>query len=1788
MIRFKRIIRIIIPMVVICMLVMWISIPTQASNHYVNIGDKNIKCDKDYDTYYISGSSSSNNITVDGKNITIYLENVNINLSSNGYKDKPAINIKDDSTVTIYLVGSNYLKGGKHTGVGKNYGKAGIHVSSDASVTILGHGSLTAIGGGGDRGAAGIGGNADDDAGKITIGNSQYSPVITATGATEAAGIGGGKDTYVKEIIINAGTIVATGGKYGAGIGGGNAVGLGNGGDVGTIKIIGGNITATGGEGGAGIGGGDESSVGSLRIEESKSGSLTIKATGGKWGAGIGSAQADISSIYIKLNNGSITATGGEGGAGIGGGNGTPDKIEIYGAGTINATGYRHSAGIGAGECENGGIIIISGNSGGYSLNITASAKATATSGSNDAAAIGSGDADCGDITIKNAKLTIYSTHFGAGIGTGRMSDFTRAGGGGNIVIDNCYITDSYGTSRDGAGIGAGWDGSIKNITIKNSTYTGGNIGGSNCTNDLYNTNTIESIYISNSTITAENRDGNRAAIGTGPFGAINSINIIDSNITAHSTGGAGIGTGGYPDAKPFSWNGGACGSIYISGSTIDAKGGDGGAGIGGGWGTSVGTIEIINCPSVTAIAGYRGQNDKYGGAGIGGGAQEGCGDITIENSNLTRVVGREHSAGIGSGGTDGSAATLWNITCGSIDISGSTVNVEGGEYGAGIGTGEGGQFIGSAYITISDSTVNAVGGEGGAGIGAGADGEAGRGGEASIDITIKGKSKVVANGGTRGAGIGGGCDGGAKAVYIDLHETTYKNGEWLYYVKAYGGAGAAGIGSGGVVEPDKVVINDRGQDIEKVSISGGYVYAKGGDDSDCRGSGAGIGGGARGGNIKGFYVSGGYVEAHAGYSQYKLNAKADIGTGGNDINNGEDKNFVITGGTVIGSLSSDPKTITVDGGSVSHRMTNAVNSEGKKVYQTTLELEEGIYTKLTNMTTSYKGYGTDDILSDGSKRVYLYFPESQKDAAVADFKLNSYSQHYYGTTITDGQGWLKKKFELSLTGWEEAVFGAEFQRCINVTAVNGIVTYTVKGSALLVDASGNHVDTITQDIHQNKVKLYGNALGDYTLTAKSDVSGNVYWNAESSMTETIKKTLGMIEVVEDISKVFDGTPVDNPGINTNSDGNVKYDYYKYKNADYAELINGVPTDAGEYAVRAYIPATDKYSVAISEGVDFTISKRPVTLSMTAKEKDAGATVIIKVSGLVDSCTQLGKIQLDYVDYNGNPVTLTVPVIKNTDGTFSATAEFPTVVSGEHSITATYINYDRINYTCTPISQNFDKSKAYRDIVFTNPGIKYYGDGDFVLPVEAENGTGSAYDVWSYEIIDYYADMPEAVTIGADGTIKIQNAGIAVIKVMLTDSHDAYAPAIGYTTLTVKPKEVTVTSYVYQKGDDSKTPVTEAEYGTLTDLEYGLLYESVNEKDKENYSKSIVTLEPVPLSESTAVGEYDIAINKVTKETAARIVDPFMSRNYRITYNYSEFEVTKAELIIHADDITVQYGFEPKYTYSYDGLMEWDAIENVFDETTAPNISIDTTMTGDKMYNELKPGEYTDALVVSGVREVDNYTLVYADSGTLSITKGEFEIALTVRSKEYDGTMAEVNPQITPIGSGEEYDGNLTYTYYEFTPDGIVELADAPVNAGMYAVIVNAEETELYNSNLIRKMYRITKVTPEVDVPKLPDMLMQDGLKLSDQKLPDGWTWLEPDSELSLGNVSALAVYTPDDTANYNTVTKYLSFDVYEILPDDNNNPPAGNFTPVVIALMFLLASGAITVICTKRFKIIR
>ena len=96
-------------------------------------------------------------------------------------------------------------------------------------------------------GAAGIGGHSatSQPTGYINI----YGGTIIASGASNAAGIGGGQGQAPKTINIYGGTITATGGANASGIG------CGSGATGGNVNIYGGTITATGASGKSGISG---------------------------------------------------------------------------------------------------------------------------------------------------------------------------------------------------------------------------------------------------------------------------------------------------------------------------------------------------------------------------------------------------------------------------------------------------------------------------------------------------------------------------------------------------------------------------------------------------------------------------------------------------------------------------------------------------------------------------------------------------------------------------------------------------------------------------------------------------------------------------------------------------------------------------------------------------------------------------------------------------------------------------------------------------------------------------------------------------------------------------------------------------------------------------------------------------------------------------------------------------------------------------------------------------------------------------------------------------------------------------------------------------------------------------------------------------------------------------------------------------------------------------------------------------------------------------------------------
>ena len=763
----------------------------------------------------------------------ITLAGVNINVSASS--GTAAFKIADDSTgnVTITLADNsvNTLKSGSNcAGLQKNGGE-------DTGTLIIqggtnGTGKLTAIGGSGGYGAAGIGGGYGGSGSKIKISGG----TVTANGKGEGAGIGGGSCGSGSNITISGGTVTATGFE-GAAIGGGDQ-GTGS-----NITISGGTVTATG-VGGAGIGGGNSYSI-------TISGG-TVTATGYN-GAGIGGGSRGYGS-NITISGGNVTATS-EYGAGIGGGNGGEGSNITISGGIVTATGSDNGAGIG-------------GGGGGSGSNITISGGTVTATGSNGGAGIGGGYNGPGSniaISGGSVKAVAGSNAIGGGAGHSAVtptSDGTKPvylltianpdskevlidgvsytpvnhksvdGNDGNLYAyltgephlvkvgeKTCFYvfnSDSKTFSvapliiypTDGGMLTYGMDYTYENnvLTIKSGTaVTIANTDPSTPTTDrievegnyAYITLAGVNIDVSDMSDTAAFKNNSYLGI-TLAEGSVNKL-ISGSNcaglqsnklrimgegelIATGGDGGAGIGGGYDGSVSDITITGGtvtATGSgggagigggyngkgsqIYISGGTVTATGSGGGAGIGGGQYYSSSLI-TINGGTVTATGG------SNGGAGIGGGNNGKGSSIKINGGTVT-ATGSGGGAGIG-GGNNGSGSD--------ISIKGGTVTATGGSNGgAGIG---GGNFRSGSNIHIEGGTVTATGSGGGAGIGGG-DGGVGYDGSGS-DITITGGTVTATSGSNGGAGIGGGDDSTGSAITMDGDAVLYTssiNGEHTF-----------------------------------------------------------------------------------------------------------------------------------------------------------------------------------------------------------------------------------------------------------------------------------------------------------------------------------------------------------------------------------------------------------------------------------------------------------------------------------------------------------------------------------------------------------------------------------------------------------------------------------------------------------------------------------------------------------------------------------------------------------------------------------------------------------------------------------------------------------------------------------------------------------------------------------------------------------------------------------------------------------------------------------------------
>lgn len=111
--------------------------------------------------------------------------------------------------------------------------------------------------------------------------------------------------------------------------------------------------------------------------------------------------------------------------------------------------------------------------------------------------------------------------------------------------------------------------------------------------------------------------------------------------------------------------------------------------------------------------------------------------------------------------------------------------------------------------------------------------------------------------------------------------------------------------------------------------------------------------------------------------------------------------------------------------------------------------------------------------------------------------------------------------------------------------------------------------------------------------------------------------------------------------------------------------------------------------------------------------------------------------------------------------------------------------------------------------------------------------------------------------------------------------------------------------------------------------------------------------------------------------------------------------------------------------------------------------------------------------------------------------------------------------------------GKPTFTYS--TEKNGTYTSEVPTKAGTYYVKATVPATTEYTGLTAIKEFQINKATPQFVVPE--NITMIYGQSFNDVELPDGFAWLDG-TELSgpVGEKVCKALFTPEDTANYNTV----------------------------------------------------
>ncbi|RAJ36971.1 MBG domain-containing protein [Pedobacter cryoconitis] len=342
--------------------------------------------------------------------------------------------------------------------------------------------------------------------------------------------------------------------------------------------------------------------------------------------------------------------------------------------------------------------------------------------------------------------------------------------------------------------------------------------------------------------------------------------------------------------------------------------------------------------------------------------------------------------------------------------------------------------------------------------------------------------------------------------------------------------------------------------------------------------------------------------------------------------------------------------------------------------------------------------------------------------------------------------------------------------------------------------------------------------------------------------------------------------------------------------------------------------------------------------------------------------------------------------------------------------------------TSTNYAITFVNGKLTEGNVSFSPLHKIYGDAPFDPGAISTSGKPA-----------YTTGNPAIAIVNTAGLLEIKGTGSTTVTATFTSG------ASGTTTLNVDQKAVVITANPQTRVYAQENPVLSVNY---TGLAYG-----------EN--ESVLTAKPQLSTSATpgsAAGTY--AINASAAAAA----------NYKFSYQQGVLTVTRAALIVKAEDKSRLYGQEnPVFTLAYTGLAAQDNISDLNLKTV-----VATTATASSAVA-------TYALIPAGLTVTTNYTVSY-QPGLLTIKPAP----LNIKADDAERGAGQTDPVFTFTYTGfvnGDKAANLTAAPLAVTT------ATAASGKGVYPITV---------SNAAAANYTITYTAGQLFIRGLPIITYAD------------------------------------------------------------------------------------------------